>query len=101
MTDADRDNFSSGAAPNEPELSSVVHRNIVALMAVRRREERHRTVSDRIADVVNAFVGSMWCVYLNALLLAVWIIVNVGWVPWVRPFDRFPFVMLAVVESVQ
>src|SRR4051812_36115897 len=93
--------FDAGAPPTEPGLSTVVHRNIAALMEVRRREERRRTVSDRIADAVTAFVGSMWCAYLNALLVAGWIVVNVGWVPRVRPFDPFPFVMLAVFESVQ
>jgi uncharacterized membrane protein len=101
MPDDPQAKYPPGAPPNEPGLSTVVHRNIAALMEVRRRAERRRTVSDRIADAVTAFAGSMWCVYAHAFAFGGWIVVNRGWVPGVKPFDPFPFVMLAMIASVE
>jgi uncharacterized membrane protein len=87
--------------PGETPLAGVVHRNIQALAEVRRREDQRRTPSDRIADAVTHFAGSMWSVAVHALLFGGWILVNLGLVPAVKPFDPFPFVMLAMFASVE
>jgi uncharacterized membrane protein len=91
----------AGAGGARPEMSRVVQRNIDALLQVRRSEERRRSTSDRIADTITAFAGSMWCVYAHALAFGAWIIINLGWVRGIRPFDPFPFVMLAMIASVE
>src|SRR5688572_28971885 len=59
-------------APNTPGMSDVVHRNIDALMEVRKREELRKSGSDRIADAITAFAGSMWFVYLHAAVFGAW-----------------------------
>ena len=82
-------------------LSSVVHRNIRALCEVRAREEAKKNVSEHIADAITAFAGSMWCVYVHLVIFGGWIIVNLGWVRGIKPFDPFPFVMLAMAASVE
>src|SRR5690349_10517255 len=101
MPDDPQAQYPPGAPPNDPGLSTVVHRNIAALLDVRRAAERRRTISDRIADAVTGFAGSMWCVYVHAVLFGGWIVVNLGWVRGIRPFDPFPFVMLAMFASVE
>ena len=89
------------APPGEtPQMAAVVHRNIRALTDVRRAEERKKTRSERIADGVTAFAGSMWSVYVHACLFGTWILVNLGWVPGVKPFDP-SFVVLAMAASVE
>jgi uncharacterized membrane protein len=88
------------APPADPGMSNVVYRNIRALCEVRQREGRRRTVSDRIADTVTTFAGSMWCVYAHAVLFGGWVAVNLGWVPGVRRFDP-TFVILATFASVE
>jgi uncharacterized membrane protein len=90
-----------GGSPSEPGSSTVIHRNIGALIQVRQREERRKSVSERIADAVTRFAGSMWCVYVHALLFGGWIICNLGWIAGIRPWDPFPFVMLAMIASVE
>lgn len=87
--------------PREPELAGVVHRNIHALIEVRRQYDLERSRQDRVADAITRFMGSMPFVYLHALLFGGWIIVNLSWIPGVRPFDPFPFVMLAMWASVE
>jgi uncharacterized membrane protein len=82
-------------------LAGVVHRNINALIEVRERDQRRKTRSEKIADAITAFTGSMWCVYVHAIIFGGWIIINIGRLHGIRPFDPFPFVMLAVVTSVE
>jgi uncharacterized membrane protein len=91
----------NSGSPSDPGMSSVVHRNIRALAEVRQREEQRKTTSDRIADAVTRFAGSMWCVYVHALLYGGWLVLNSGVVPGVKPWDPFPFVMLAMAASVE
>ena len=87
-------------APSTPGMSNVVHRNINALMEVRRREEQRKTRSDQIADAITSFAGSMSFVYLHAAVFGGWAVVNAGWVPAVRRFDP-TFVILATIASVE
>jgi uncharacterized membrane protein len=88
-------------APPDSEVSQVVNRNIAALLEVRRNAERKKTLSERVADSITAFAGSMWCVYAHVLLFGGWIFLNLGWINGIRPFDPFPFVMLAMAASVE
>ena len=83
-----------------PQMAGVVHRNIRALNEVRRGEDRKKSRSDRIADAVTAFAGSMWSVYVHATVFGTWVVVNLGWVPGVKRFDP-SFVVLAMVASVE
>jgi uncharacterized membrane protein len=83
------------------DMSPVVHRNIHALMEVRNREEKRKSVSLKIADRITAFAGSMWFVYLHAIWFGGWILINAGGIRGIRLFDPFPFVMLAMIASVE
>lgn len=70
-------------------------------MGVRAEQERQKTASDRIADAVTTFAGSIWCVYAHALLFGGWLVCNIGLIPGIKPWDPFPFVMLAMAASVE
>ena len=86
---------------NPEGLSEVLDRNIHALVEHRRRRARAQPLSERAAGRVTAFTGSLAFVALHALLVGGWIIINLGIIPGVRPFDPFPFVMLAMIASVE
>jgi uncharacterized membrane protein len=88
-------------ALNDPGLSSVVHKNIASLTAVRRQENAARPATDRIADAITAFAGSMWCVYVHALAFGVWLLLNARFVPFPYKWDPYPYVMLAMTASVE
>jgi uncharacterized membrane protein len=84
-----------------PQLSEVVHRNIEALLEVRRVHQRQKGAEERAVDAITRFAGSMRFVYVHAVLFGGWILINLGLMPGVRPFDPFPFVMLAMFASVE
>lgn len=82
-----------------PQLTHVLERNIEALLARRREQEKQKGLQDRIADTVTRFTGSMIFVYLHILLFGAWILINLGWTP-LPQFDP-SFVILAMFASVE
>jgi uncharacterized membrane protein len=81
------------------DLAHVVARNIQALLERRRAEERRQSWSERLADKITRFAGSMTFVVLHAIIFGSWILLNSGWIP-VKKFDP-SFVILAIVASVE
>jgi len=80
-------------------LAGVVERNIDALVTRERREDRQRPLSERFADKVTGFTGSLRFVVLHAAVFGLWVVVNAGWLG-IQPFDP-SFVILATIASVE
>lgn len=89
------------SGPRHSELSEVVQRNIQTLLEFRRTMDKKKSFEETFADRITGFTGSMLFVYIHATLFGGWLLVNTGVVPGVRPFDPFPFVMLAMIASVE
>ena len=89
-----------GGRAGEAPVAGVVDRNIAALVRRRQQQKISTGLQDKIADAITRFAGSMRFVYLHLLIYGGWIVVNLGWVPIVRPFDP-TFVVLAMVASVE
>ena len=81
-------------------MARVVDRNIRALLQRRCDEEKQKPFQEKLADAITAFTGSMKFVYLHLLIFGGWIVVNLGWISAVKPFDP-SFVVLAMVASVE
>ncbi|HEY0866029.1 MAG TPA: DUF1003 domain-containing protein [Fimbriimonas sp.] len=79
----------------------MVHKNIRALLEVHRRQEKEKSLAVRISETVTRFAGSLGFVWLHAALLAFWLMANTKLLPMVRPWDPYPFVMLAMTASVE
>lgn len=92
----------SESPPGPPDARSmrVVERNIRALLERRTREDEKKTLETRIAERITAFTGSMRCVYIHMVIFGLWILINVGWIPFVPRFDP-SLVVLAMVASVE
>jgi uncharacterized membrane protein len=87
--------------PPEPQgLNSALTRNIRALQARRELEEKEASLQHRLSDAVTAFSGSMIFVYVHLVILAAWIVVNLGLIRGAPVFDR-SFVILATAASVE
>src|ERR1700680_4387158 len=70
---------------------------------VRQEEEalERRSCSERVADGVGGFAGSLPFVLLHLVFVIGWLLVNSGKIPPIRPFDPYPFSLLGVIVSVQ
>ncbi|HEX6241917.1 MAG TPA: DUF1003 domain-containing protein, partial [Polyangiales bacterium] len=70
--------------------------------AMRRLEElaiAHRTWSDRMAEFVAAFCGSITFVWIHVALFAGWILWNT--LPGTTHFDPYPFTFLTLCVSLE
>jgi uncharacterized membrane protein len=86
--------------PDPDSLNSALRRNIEALRERRRHDAQNRGLSERVADAITGFTGSMTFVLLHLALFGFWIIANLGWIPGVPRWDE-SFVVLAMIASVE
>lgn len=83
-----------------PGLTETLAENIERLTQRRRRELAEAPITHKIADRITAFTGSMTFVFIHLVLFGGWILVNLGWLAIVKPFDP-SFVVLAMAASVE
>ncbi len=91
----------SGPSPTKPAstgLSSVLERNILALLERHKAEEKQKTWHERLADTMTRFCGSMVSVYIHSVVFGFWIIAN----KWTS-FPKWDptLVILAMAASVE
>jgi uncharacterized membrane protein len=80
---------------------SAIRRNIEVVSKLEESFIRNRTLADRIVDGVAAFAGSLKFVFINLVVYGAWIAINLGMVAGIRPFDRYPFLLLGMAISIE
>ena len=71
------------------------------IKSVKGRADQRRRLPERIADALTLGFGSMAFLVLNVIWFVVWIVINVGLIPGIEPFDPFPFGFLTMVVSLE
>jgi uncharacterized membrane protein len=84
--------MSENAMQSQSHIDSIVRQEEEAL--------ERRSSSERLADAVGGFAGSLLFVVLH-LVLVVWLLINSGKIPSARPFDPYPFSLLGVIVAVE
>ena len=62
---------------------------------------KQRSFFTRISDDLNNAFGSTTFLIINVLWFTIWIIINLGLVPGVEPFDPFPFGLMTMALSIE
>ena len=62
---------------------------------------RHRPPLVKFADDLTSWTGTPTFLFLNAYGFVIWIIVNIGIIPGIVPFDPFPFGLLTMIVSLE
>lgn len=68
---------------------------------VNRETEQRADLRHRLADWITEFSGSMKCLWFHTFFFAAWILINTGYVPFVEPFDPYPFGFLTTGVSLE
>ncbi|EKD93935.1 MAG: hypothetical protein ACD_28C00021G0002 [uncultured bacterium] len=63
--------------------------------------DAERRFSDKLADFLTDSFGTILFLEINVLWFGLWIVVNVGWIPGIIPFDPFPFGLLTMIVSLE
>ncbi|MCA1554088.1 MAG: DUF1003 domain-containing protein [Chloroflexi bacterium] len=70
------------------------------LGTIKKEAQRNESISERLADIVTAFSGSMIFVYIHVAWFLIWITWNTGLLG-LPPFDPFPFGLLTMIVSLE
>lgn len=62
---------------------------------------RSRSLLTQISDDLTNIFGSTSFLILNAVFFAQWIIINMGWIKGLEPWDPFPFGLLTMIVSLE
>ncbi len=86
---------------NQENLAGAIRRNIETIVRMEEGYNQQRSLSDRLADRIGDFSGSMEFVVLHLVVYGAWILINLG--VWKRApkFDPFPFMLLSVMVGVE
>ena len=74
-------------------------RNIEAIAKLEHDALGRRTATERVSDVITKLVGNVGFLAIQAVLIAGWALLNLKIIPGVKPFDPFPFGVLALIVS--
>src|ERR1039457_4315835 len=73
--------------------------NIDAIAKLEYEAHDRRTPTERVSDVVTKLVGNLGFLLAHLLLIFGWSLVNLHVIPGLKPFDPFPFGILALAVS--
>ena len=84
---------------NGSSVEELTEQNVDKVTQLEESARRHRTPSDRIAEAIANFCGSMTFVWVHVVWFGGWILVNL--IPGLPHFDQFPFTFLTLVVSLE
>src|ERR1700734_3850612 len=73
--------------------------NIEAIAKLEQDALERRSAAERISEAIARFIGSVAFLLLQILLVLAWSAVDLNLIPGLKPFDPFPFGILALVIS--
>src|ERR1700736_445429 len=73
--------------------------NIEAIAKLEHDALERRTLTERLSDVMTKLVGNMGFLLAHLIVIACWSMLNLHVIPGLKPFDPFPFGILALVVS--
>jgi uncharacterized membrane protein len=79
----------------------VVQKNIETILRLEKENLKTRSRAEHIATKVTTFAGSTLSIFLHAAWFGGWILINLGVIPGIRPFDPLPFSFLTLVVSLE
>lgn len=86
----------------EGSLSSLTKRNVEIIAELEKAADAERSMTDRLADAISRFVGSMQFVYIHVVWFGVWIAASsLPFIPAAWRIDPFPFTFLTFVVSLE
>ncbi len=76
-------------------------KNLRAIAQIEKDFLEKRTLSERIGDSVGAAAGSVPFVLIHLAWFGAWLGLNLGGVPGIQPFDKYPFSLLQLLVSLE
>ena len=85
----------------EDSLPSFISENIDTIIGAEQAANQRRSRSEAIYESVGNSIGTLNFVAFQLIGVILWVTINAGLVPLVRPFDHFPFPILNQVVALE
>jgi uncharacterized membrane protein len=72
-----------------------------AVKGLKSKMDIERSLSERFADLLTDYFGTVLFFILNAIWFLVWMLANTGLIPGIPVFDPFPYGLLTMVVSLE
>jgi uncharacterized membrane protein len=79
--------------------ANPTQQNIETIAKLEHDALSRRTTTERVSELVTKLVGNMGFLLFQLLLISGWILINLHVLPGLKPFDPFPFGVLALLVS--
>ena len=89
----------NGNRPAGPSAEQLTEQNVETVTRLEEAARRQRTPSDRVAEKIANFCGSMTFVWVHVVWFGGWILSNL--IPGIRHVDPFPFTFLTLIVSLE
>ena len=80
-------------------VDQLTEQNVEAIIRMEEAAKGERTRSDRVAEAIAKFCGSMVFVWVHVVWFGIWVVINLF--PGVPHIDPFPFTFLTLVVSLE
>lgn len=81
--------------------NAISEQNIEDIVRLQRQADEERSGAERLANLVTRVAGSTAFIVLHVVWFGAWILINVGAISPLRPWDPFPFGFLTLVVSLE
>ncbi|EKD64911.1 MAG: hypothetical protein ACD_50C00248G0001 [uncultured bacterium] len=85
----------------ESQFEHEIQRSRKVIKSFKAKADRGRSLSEKFADQMTSTFGTVFFLSLNMVLFTLWILINIGQFPEIKPFDPFPFSLLTMIVSLQ
>ena len=82
-----------------PSVEQLTQKNVETVIRLEDAAREQRTRTDRLAEAIARFCGSMTFVWVHVLWFGGWILLNL--LPGIRHVDPFPFTFLTLIVSLE
>ena len=80
-------------------VHDLTQRNVELIRELEESAKQDRSPSDKVAEVIAKFCGSMTFVWVHIIWFGVWTVINIF--PGLPHIDPFPFTFLTLVDSLE
>lgn len=82
-------------------LSENIGTRQKTMKSIKAKAAEKRSFIEIVADRATDLLGSTPFLIANILIFIVWIVINTGLIPGVKPFDTFPFPLLTISVALE
>jgi uncharacterized membrane protein len=82
-------------------IQHKIRANREIIKSLKSQQDEKRSLAEKVADFLTSTFGTMGFLILNILWFATWIVINIGLIPNIEPFDPFPFGLLTMIVSLE